>query len=102
LPWLTERKQIHCEQSIQRDRKQELATAASLLQRWQEKRQELEDFMLSLTPAELQREYELIGRGKKTGQETLLMTLRHISEHWGHMEIVRDLLSAQNNLHIKR
>ena len=85
-------------QPVQRDRKQELATAgtsaASLQQRWQERRQELEEFILSLTPADLEREYELIGRGMKTGRETLLMTLRHLSEHWGHMEIVRDLLRA--------
>ena len=29
-----------------------------------------------MTPADLEREYELIGRGMKTGRETLLMTLR--------------------------
>lgn len=88
-------------QSVQRDRKQELATvtpsATALLQRWQESRKELEDFITSLTPANLEREYELIGRGMKTGRETLLMTLSHISEHWGHMEIVRDLLRASSD-----
>lgn len=88
-------------QSVQRDRKQELATvtleASSLLQRWQERRKELEDFITSLTLADLEREYELIGRGLKTGRETLLMTLRHISEHWGHMEIVRDLLKTSSH-----
>ncbi len=86
------------EQFVRRDRKEELAmvafSAASLLQRWQEKRQELADFIVSLTASDLEHEYELIGRGMKTGRETLLMTLRHVSEHWGHMEIVRDLLRA--------
>ena len=85
-------------QSVERDRKQELATvtssAASLLERWQEKRQELQEFITALTPTDMEREYELLGRGMKTGRETLLMTLRHLSEHLGHMEIVRDLLRA--------
>ncbi len=88
-------------QSVQRDRKQELATvapsAASLHQRWQERRKALEDFITSLTPADLECEYELIGRGMKTGRETLLMTLRHISEHWGHMEIIRDWLRTSTH-----
>lgn len=87
-------------QPVQRDRKQELATigvsAASLQHRWYERRQELEDFITSMTPADLEREYELIGRGMKTGREILFMTLRHISEHFGHMEIVRDLLKASS------
>jgi uncharacterized damage-inducible protein DinB len=83
---------------VHRDRKQELATigtsATSLQQRWHEKRQELDRFITSLPPADLEREVELIGRGMKSGRETLLMTLRHISEHWGQMEIIRDLLLA--------
>lgn len=89
-------------QPVERDRKLELATitssAVSLFQRWQEKRQELQAFILSLTPADLEREYELLGRGMKTGRETLLMTLRHLSEHLGHMELVRDLLQATTQL----
>ena len=59
---------------------------------------QLQAFILSLTPADLEREYELLGRGKKTGRETLLMTLRHLSEHFGHMELVRDLLRATTQL----
>jgi uncharacterized damage-inducible protein DinB len=83
---------------VERDRKQELATVASsvapLLQRWQEQHQALQAFIASLTPADLEREYELLGRGMHTGRDTLFMNLRHISEHLGHMEVIRDLLRA--------
>jgi len=59
-------------------------------------RQELQTFILSLKPEDLVSEYALIGRGNVRGREVLFSTLRHLAEHLGHMEIIRDWLSAGN------
>ncbi len=85
-------------ESVHRDREAEFrassSSAASVQQRWQALRPEVERALAAFTLADLDRPYEHPRRGMLTGREVLIVVARHAAEHLGQAELTHDLLRA--------
>ncbi len=85
-------------ETIERDREGEFRSVADAsnvpVPAWPELRQEVEDALAALPSDILDRTFEHPVYGPMPGREVLMVMMRHTAEHYGQVELTRDLVVA--------
>ena len=88
--------QTLCGQTIDRNRDEEFRasgdTVEPLRERWASIRNQLDDALEGVNPAQLDATHEHPILGPMTGHTILNVAIRHSAEHLGHVSLTRDML----------
>lgn len=65
-------------------------------EQWRALKARIDEALAALPDSELDRERQHPRRGLLTGREVLIVVARHAAEHWGQVQLTRDLVGARN------
>lgn len=85
--------------AINRKRREEFlaegAAGLSIVERWQQRRDEMRRVVEALSTDDLEHLYQHRRRGELSGRAVLLLVIRHASEHLGEAQLTRALALAR-------
>jgi hypothetical protein len=89
-----------CGRPYHRDHPAEFAAKAPtpepVREQWRALKARIDEALAALPDSELDRERRHPRRGLLTGREVLIVVARHAAEHWGQVQLTRDLVRARN------